>query len=337
MSQVQHLPKQTRILVKDLLFQSKYKLSHTQMDLMAYLVNVPFWATQVEKDYYVITSKKILSDLPHLHEKTLEATLKALKEGGFIDSKLVDMPTWGNRHKVRAIKLTHKAKTYNDKLVLPSQDEEVIKLKKALKTSEEENKRLEKLLANVEVSNAEKTTKISETMALALSKDDANKPQYTPNKDLVDFIEKTSKTFAKTGEALCNFVPTWAKESVFNINSYGKLSIKIDKNTEKQIKEASQINHFWLWLFENQHRVGYCIDFKKTLDFEGLKQRYIGRKLKIGKESFRLSDLLLTKEGIAIEVQKEDKKMKLRNPQTKKTNYYTVEECESLILGLQVY
>ena len=336
MSKVQHLPKQTRILIKDLLFQSRYKLSHTQMDLMAYLVNVPFWATQVEADYYVITSKKILSDLPHLHEKTLEATLKALKEGGFIESKLVDMPTWGNRHKVRAIKLTHKAKTYNDKLILPSQDAEVIRLKKALKASEEENKRLEKLLANVEVSNVENTSNISETMALASSKNDANKPQYTPNKDLVDFIEKTSRDFAKTGQNICNFVPSWAKESIFNINSYGKLSIKIDQNTEKQIKEASQINTFWLWLFENQHRVGDCIDFNKKLDFKGLKQRYIGTKLKIAKEIFRLSNLLSTKDGIAIEVGRGDKRMKLRNPQSKQTNYYTVEDCESLILGLKV-
>ena len=323
MSQAQNLPKQTRILVKDLLFQAKHKLSHTQMDLMAYLVNVPFWAKEVEKDYYVITSKKILSDLPTIHDKTLEATLKALKDQGFIETKLVKMPTWNCANKVRAIKLTYKSQSYNDKLILPSQDKEVIRLKKALKISEEKNKALEKLLANIEVSNEETPINISDTMALASS-----------NKNLVKFIEETSRDFAKTGQSICNFVPTWTKEAVFNINSYGKLSIKIDKNNEKQIKEASQINTFWLWLFENQHRVGHCIDFNKKLDFKGLKQLHIGVKLKIGKESFRLSDLILSKEGIAIEVQRGDKKMKLRNPQTKQTNYYTLEECESLILGL---
>jgi hypothetical protein len=322
MSQAQNLPKQTRILIKDLLFQAKYQLSHTQMDLMAYLVNVPFWAKEVEKDYFVITSNKILADLPHIHPKTLEATLKILKDEEFIHTKLVDMPTWNCKNKVRAIKLTYKSQTYIDKLILPSQDKEVIRLKKALKVSEEKNKALEALLANIEVPSEEKPLKKEE-----------KKHHYTPDKDLITFIEDTSKTFAKTGENICNCVPNWTKEAVFNINSYAKLSIKIDNN-EKQIREASQINHFWLWLFTNQHRVGNCIDLNKKLDFEGLKERYLKKTLQIDEKSFILSDLILSEDGIAIEVQRGEMKTKLRNPKTKETNYYTVEECERLILGL---
>jgi len=44
MSLAPNLPKRTRSIVKDLLFQEKHNLSHSQMDLMAYLVNVPFLA-----------------------------------------------------------------------------------------------------------------------------------------------------------------------------------------------------------------------------------------------------------------------------------------------------
>jgi hypothetical protein len=323
MSQAQNLPKQTRILIKDLIFQAKYQLSHTQMDLMAYLVNVPYWAIEIESDYYVLTSNKILLDLPHLHIKTLEATLKALKDGGFIQTKLVKVAIWTSANKMRAIKLTEKGREYNNKLILPSKNEEVIKLKKALKISEAEKAVLKKLLANMEVSKTDESVKTKEVM-----------PNYTPNKNLIKFIEDTSKTFAKTGESICNFVPTWTKEAVFNINSYGKLSIKIDNNNEKQIKKASEINIFWLWLFVNQHRVGHCIDFNKKLDFKGLKERYLGLEIKIGEESYRLSNFLLRDEGIAIEVEKGEKRMELRSPQSKVTNYYTLEECERLVLGL---
>jgi len=41
------LPQRTRILIKDVLFQEKYRLSHTQLDIMAYIVNALTWATKV--------------------------------------------------------------------------------------------------------------------------------------------------------------------------------------------------------------------------------------------------------------------------------------------------
>lgn len=43
----QNLPTRTRILVKDILFQEKYRLTHTQIDVMAYIINAftirKFW------------------------------------------------------------------------------------------------------------------------------------------------------------------------------------------------------------------------------------------------------------------------------------------------------
>jgi hypothetical protein len=39
----QNLPKRTRTLVKDILFQEKYRLTHTQVDIMAYITNALTW------------------------------------------------------------------------------------------------------------------------------------------------------------------------------------------------------------------------------------------------------------------------------------------------------
>ncbi len=83
-------PKRTITLVKDLLFQEKYHLSHTQTDLMAYLVNLTYWSISVD-DYSVITTSKVMSDLPKMGLKTFEASLKALKGLGLIECKIVEV------------------------------------------------------------------------------------------------------------------------------------------------------------------------------------------------------------------------------------------------------
>jgi len=73
-----NIPNRTQILVKDLIFQEKYNLTHTQTDLMAYLVNVTKWAMEVD-GYFIITTKKIISDLPQIGRKTLEKFTKSSK------------------------------------------------------------------------------------------------------------------------------------------------------------------------------------------------------------------------------------------------------------------
>ena len=51
----QNLPKRTRVLVKDILFQEKYRLTHTQMDIMSYIINalvVAFRWNGLHPDYH---------------------------------------------------------------------------------------------------------------------------------------------------------------------------------------------------------------------------------------------------------------------------------------------
>jgi len=68
-------------LVKDILFQEKYRLTHTQVDIMAYIINALMWTTKVGA-FFPITNKKFQQDLPQVSEKTLEESLRVLKAMG---------------------------------------------------------------------------------------------------------------------------------------------------------------------------------------------------------------------------------------------------------------
>ena len=141
MSAPQNLPNRTRILIQDLLFREKYNLSHSQTDLMAYLVNVPYWATNVD-GYFVITTSKIMTDLPAMGQKTIEASFKVLRDLELIECKIVHVIEWKGKPYLRGMKLTKKGGEYNDSLVLPSQDEEVRKLKLEIKELNETIKKM---------------------------------------------------------------------------------------------------------------------------------------------------------------------------------------------------
>jgi hypothetical protein len=54
------LPQHTQILIKDLDFQATYHLSHTQMDVMAYMVNVPYRETHEEMVFELKNSQDVL-------------------------------------------------------------------------------------------------------------------------------------------------------------------------------------------------------------------------------------------------------------------------------------
>ncbi len=41
------MPQRTRVLIKDLLFQEKYKLTNTQIDIMSYIFNSQTWAVNL--------------------------------------------------------------------------------------------------------------------------------------------------------------------------------------------------------------------------------------------------------------------------------------------------
>ena len=115
--------------MQDFDFQAKYHLTHSQTDLISYLVNIISWAICIE-GYYVIATRKIMSDLPSMGLKTIEASLKVLKDLELIESKVVKVTQWKGMPHIRGVKLTEKGKEYNAKLILPSQDERVIELQK---------------------------------------------------------------------------------------------------------------------------------------------------------------------------------------------------------------
>ncbi|CAA6825433.1 MAG: Unknown protein [uncultured Sulfurovum sp.] len=245
------LPNRTQILIKDLPFQEKHKLSHSQTDLMAYLVNVTYWAINIE-GYFVIATSKILSDLPAMGQKTIEASLKVLKDLELIECKTVEVTQWRGKPKLRGVKLTQKGKEYNAKLVLPSQDEEVKKLKLEIK----------------ELKETIKSLSVSESEASAPKEEARLKPSVPsmPTLEAIEiFVDDVTKRFSKTAQPICNAVPKWEKETTFYINSYNKLSIITAQKEHKQLKNPLEIKQFWEWLFGQKHRVGDTIDFTKVM------------------------------------------------------------------------
>ena len=331
MSTTPDAPKRTLTIVKDLLFQEKYQLTHTETDLMAYLVNVTYWAMELAHGYYPITTNKVLSDLPALKLKTFEASLKRLKDLNLIATKLVVIDEWHHSHKVRAIQLSDEAKLYNSHLNLPPQDDIHKALRKEIKALKIENEaltekniRLEEIMQTLDIPKEDDAKKFQRTHKIPIN--------YSPNTDLVSFIEHIKKTFIKTGDPICNFIPNWEKETTFYINSYGKLSSLPKNGKEKQVKDASEINDFWLHLFANQNKVGKLIDFSKPLDLAELKSRYIGAKIVINSKELTISDFIEEGEFIHIEIIKEGKRNRLINSETKEVAVFTIGLCEEMML-----
>ncbi len=87
------MPQRTRVLIKDLLFQEKYKLTNTQIDIMSYIFNSQTWAIKVD-GFLIITTKKLISDMPQITQKTLESALRALKSMELIETELISVPQW---------------------------------------------------------------------------------------------------------------------------------------------------------------------------------------------------------------------------------------------------
>ena len=186
------VPQRTRILVKDLFFQAKYKLSHSQTDLMAYLVNVIYWATSVG-GYFVITTGKIMSDLPEMGQKTIEANLKVLRDLGLIECKIVEVTQWRGKPKLRGMRLTEKGKEYNGHLILPNQDERVKKLEKEKKELEQKNRELQETIARLSIAESDDLEPQNET-----EKPKPSTPNMPKESEIEAFILEVTKRFGKT-------------------------------------------------------------------------------------------------------------------------------------------
>jgi len=323
MSSAQNLPNRTQILIKDLPFQEKYHLSHSQTDLMAYLVNVVYWAINVE-GYFVITTSKIMSDLPAMGQKTIEANLKVLKDLGLIECQIVEVTPWKGKPKLRGVKLTSKGEEYNAKLVLPSQDEEVKRLKLEIKE-------LKETIKNLTVSESETSTSQEEP------KPKPSTPTMPPLEAIETFICDVTQRFGRSSHPICNDVPKWNKETTFYINSYHKLTVITAQNEHKQLKNPLEIQHFWQWLFLHNNRIGDIIDFTKEPTLKALEERFLHQIVKIGENEQEVHAILPCKEGVKIKVKNEKGKVGfLMNGQTKKEMIFGFKKCQEILFDLLV-
>ena len=297
------LPKRTRVLVKDLLFQEKHLLTNTQIDLMSYIFNAFTWAVKIN-GYIALTNKKFSDDLPQIREKTLESSLQELESKGLIEREGIRVPQWRNA-KVRGIKITFAGMKYNSSLYTPTHQAIVNALQtriEELENSKEKAIQPNQLKDEFEPKNEEKSQQILEPLIpinepLEAKKEIKNEIKVeTPNqeqtlvketievkatnekKELViyththrdktlsfsDFVSQTKKRFALAGEPISNMVDGWKKESTFYINSFGQLACTTPLDKKcGQIKNPVEVNKFWRWLFNHQDRVGKLIDLGK--------------------------------------------------------------------------
>ena len=334
-------PQQTKILVKDLIFQAKYNLSHSQTDLMAYFVNVSYWAYSIN-GYHPITTNKILSDLPHLGEKTFEASLKVLKELELIECTLVKVNQWKGKPTVRGLRLTEKGKTYNGTLVLPCQDERVKGLKKELNEAlqkitvleNKEKNREEIKEESKEVKEPLKEEKKSEE-PIKIEKIAPKESPIAPKKEKIDnFIEEHIKYFGLTSKPICNFVSNYDKETTFYINCFKRLSMIMPNGDVEQIKNPQSVYNFWEWLYVNPQRIGNKIDFSKVPTLKGLKQRFINKSIKVNGKERKIIDFIAVKNEVKIKVKDNEQEMFIINSETKKDMLFGFERCQEVILEL---
>ena len=322
------LSQHTQILIKDLDFQAKHQLSHTQTDLMAYMVNVTYWADVVD-GYYVIATLKILSDLQNLGKKNFEISLRALKEKGLIQTKIVEVRRWRGKPKIRGIRLTEKGKLYHSNMVLPSQEPKVRELEK-------KNQELQETIDRLMLEKTEKIEKPQEEIQEPKPKPAPKSTPQPPKTVKIDtFIQEMRQHFGLNSQPICNFVPNFHKETTFYINSYNKLSIITPENDFQQIRNPQAINEFWQWLYQNPQRIGNKIDFSKKPTTQELKDRFVGRSIKIMGNNQTISNIIEVKNGVKINIIDSSKKeMTLISSETQKDMILEKEHCQRVILKI---
>ena len=344
-----NLPKRTRTLVKDFLFQEKYALTDTQTDIISYIFNALTWAMKIN-GYMIITTSKFMQDLPQIGQKTLEASLKELREKGLIESNLVIVPNWGYK-KMRGIIITPLGMEYNSSLYTPSHQEiiksyeqrikeleeklrESIQREFNLERKEEESKIEEKpkIEDKQEIIETKKEIKIEEKI---VKKELPTEPKPPKNEILIDFVRRVRNEFIITSNPICNMVDGWNKETIFYINSYGKLSIITPNKDYMQMQNPIDINKFWNWLYSNQDRIGDIIDFSKPPTIDELNSRYKGINIETQNRIFKIREIAQAKDGeILIRILGENGELLILCNHSKKT--HTIEECEKVIEKLRV-
>jgi hypothetical protein len=321
----ENLPKRTRVLVKDILFQEKYRLTHTQVDIMAYIINALTWSTKVGA-FFPITNKKFHEDLPQISEKTLEESLRALKSMELIEVQMITVPKWNNAY-VRGISILPKGLEYNASFYQAKEKEIIDNLKEQMFTQKQEILELREKLANIEVVETE--TKIVEE---AIEKDDGI------NYDDLDFkelIKTVTKEFGATSEPICNGVKGWQKETEFYINSYNKLTISSPTGQVVQLKNPIEIGDFWKYLDENRHQIGKIIDFSKDLDVNELNERYGGMDIVLKDIRFKVHKIEEVEDGVQVSMKNSENGNVAMLSKDGEAIVFGVQECEKVLLGLR--
>ena len=330
----ENLPERTRVLVKDILFQEKYRLTHTQVDIMAYIINALTWAIKVGA-FFPLTTKKFHQDLPQISEKTLEESLRALKAMELIEVQMITVPEWGNSY-VRGISVLPKGVEYNASFY--KADEQVIikNLKEQMRTRDQELVELREELKNIkaiEVPQEFQDEKEAQIIEEAIEKDDGT------NYDDLDFkelIKTVTKEFGATSEPICNAVNGWQKETKFYINSYNKLTILNPSGQVAQIKNPIEIGDFWKYIAKHREQIGKVIDFGKELDVEELNNRYGGMNIFLKETKFKVYKIEKVKDGVQVSIKNSENENIAMLSKDGEAIVFGLEACEKVLLGLTI-
>ena len=321
----QNLPKRTRVLVKDILFQEKYRLTHTQVDIMAYIINALMWATKVGA-FFPVTNKKFHEDLPQISEKTLEESLRVLKAMELIEVQMIAVPKWNNAY-VRGISVLPKGLEYNASYYQAKEKEVIDNLKEQMFTQKQEILELKEQLKSLEATETE--SKIVE---------DAIEQNDGINYDDLEFtslIKTVTKEFGATSEPICNGVKGWKKETQFYINSYNKLTILSQLGEVAQLKNPIEISDFWQYLANNRHQIGKVIDFTTELTIDELNRRYVGMDIALNDIEFKIHKIEAFKNGVQVSLQKSDNENIAMLSKNGEAIVFGFKECEKVLLGLR--
>jgi len=316
-----NLPKRTRILIKDVLFQEKYRLSHTQLDVMAYIVNALTWASKIGS-FFPISNKKFQQDLPQISEKTLEESLRVLKAMGLIEVEMITVPKWNNA-RVRGISILPKGLEYNS--VYYKADE-----KKVIESLEAKITELETKLKQLESTEEEKDKKLLEE---AIEKEDSS-TNYD-NLEFTTLIKTVTKEFSLTSAPICNMVAGWQKETEFYINSYNKLTVLTPTGNIIQIKDPTHVHNFWKYIERNRHQIGKVIDFTKELTIDELNYRYVNMEIKLQEHKFRVYKIEKLEDGVKISLSSSQSDKISFISKDGKPTVFGLEECEKALLGVR--
>ncbi len=219
----------TQTLVKDLVFQRKYKLTSTQTDIMAYLINLPYWAKEIN-GYLLLVTPKIMSDLK-IGLKTIEASFTRLIKLGLITTAKIKVKEWDNQKNYRGVKISVKGQKYNTRFTSGQRKEAELKIAK-----------LELRLAEMEKILAQNPTPKN----LESSKNRGNNTLTTlTNKKIIEKAKKEK-------------IETQIEETKFEID-YQKLQeflgvvVFLNKNVLKIMKIKKEENHKVSILVEDEN------------------------------------------------------------------------------------